>query len=116
MTTGLLFDILNPEPARHRYVPDTSKAAHREAVAEGRISGRSEDVLRWLYDLTKAETANMRPVTSAELAGANADLRLILHVRRGLSDLRKAGIVCKGEDRRCEVSGRTCNTWKVVTR
>lgn len=50
------------------------------------------------------------------LAAENADLRLILHVRRGLSDLRKAGIVCKGEDRRCEVSGRMCNTWRVVTR
>jgi hypothetical protein len=115
VTTGLLFDVMNPEPSRHRWVPDTSKAAHREAVAEGRISARGEEVLTWLHDMTHREDG-LHPVTSAELAGPEADLRLILHVRRGLSDLRKAGIVCKGEDRRCEVSGRVCNTWKVVTR
>ena len=116
--TGLLFGDLHspgqhvPEVVTH-HVPDTSKAAHREAVSEGRLQARGEEVLAWLLDLTRITG---RPVTSAELAGANADLRLILHVRRGLSDLRKAGIVCKAEDRRCEVSGRTCNTWRVVTR
>lgn len=112
MTTGLLFDLINPAPAEpRRHVPDTSKAAHREAVASGRLGERSERVLDWL------QRAIISP-TSAELAaGYGPDtLEHVLYVRRGLSDLRKLGMVCKDADRRCEVSGRTCNTWKVVTR
>lgn len=108
MTTGLLFDLINPEPSRSRWVPDTSKAAHREAVAEGRIGKRSEMVLAALIHRGGA--------TSAELAGEGATLERVLFIRRGLSDLLAQGLVCKGEDRRCTVTGRTCNTWKVASR
>lgn len=94
--------------ATHRWVPDTSRAAHREAVASGRLSSRSEEVLALVV---------ARPgLTSAELAGADASLAWVLHIRRGLSDLRKSGVVDKGEDRRCQVSRRECNTWKAATR
>lgn len=47
----------------HRYVPDTSKAAHTAAVNAGRITGRKADVLAWLG------TAPY-PVTAAELSMA----------------------------------------------
>ena len=106
--TGLLFDLMPADPVVRRYVPDTSKAAHREAVAEGRIGDRGERVL--------AALLYRQGATSAELAGAGASLERVLFIRRGLSDLRKQGLVCKGEDRRCAVTGRSCNTWKVVTR
>lgn len=108
MTTGLLFDLINPEPVTRRYVPDTSKAAHREAVAEGRIGARGETVLAALLHRGGA--------TSAELAGANATLERVLFIRRGLSDLKKQKLVCKGADRKCAVTGRTCNTWRVASR
>ena len=96
------------EPVLHRYVPDTSKAAHREAVAEGRIGQRSEVVL--------SELLHQQGCTSAELAGVGATLERLLYIRRGLSDLHKSGLVRKSEDRPCRVTGRKCNTWKVVTR
>lgn len=101
---GMFYD---PQP--HRWVPDTSKAAHREAVATGRVNGRIEDVLLLLQDHTE-------PVTSAELAGGTENMRWLLWVRRGLSDAHKVGMVAKGANRLCRETNRECNTWKKVTR
>jgi hypothetical protein len=112
MTTGFLFDTMNPEPARHRWVPDTSKAAHTALVNAGKVTGRKAEVLAWLLQV-------VGPCTAAELServhGDHA-LEHVLHIRRGLSDLRKAGLVCKGEDRQCAVTGTKANVWKVGTR
>lgn len=107
MTAPCLPGLFVDAPVR-RYVPDTSKAAHREAVAEGRVGARGELVL--------AALLHRQGATSAELAGHGATLERVLMIRRGLSDLRKQGLVCKGPDRRCAVTGRTCNTWRVTSR
>lgn len=106
--TPCLPGMFTDELTRHRYVPDTSKAAHREAVAQGRVGDRSEAVLALVLDSPG--------FTSAELAGTNATLERLLYIRRGLSDLHKSGLVRKSEDRPCQVTGRKCNTWKVVSR
>lgn len=73
MTTPCLPGMFyGPQP--HRWVPDTSKAAHREAVAAGRVSARGEEVLLLL-------SVHAEPVTSAELAGTD-NLARLLTVRR----------------------------------
>lgn len=114
MTTGLLFDTINPAPAEpRRHVPDTSKAAHTALVNAGKLNGRKAEVLSWLMAFTPL------PATAAELSsGVHGDSSLahVLHIRRGLSDLKKAGLVCKGADRICTVTGTTANTWRVVSR
>lgn len=113
MTTGLLFDTINPEPARHRYVPDTSKAAHTALVNAGKLNGRKAEVLAWLTGPAP------HSVTAAELSKCvhgDASLEHVLHIRRGLSDLHKSGLVCKSQDRVCGVTGTKANTWKVVSR
>jgi len=82
--------------------------------------------LRWLDSFTRDWK---RPPTSAELAdygiedmGAydglpfNAFSEIVLYVRRGLSDLQTTGTVSAAGKRVCRVSGRTVETWKVVTR
>jgi hypothetical protein len=114
MTTGLLFDLLNPEPVRHRYVPDTSKAAHVAAVNSGRLSKRCQDVLAWLLACPGTPTAAelARHVTGV----ARPSLEACLHIRRGFCDLKRAGMVVKGQDRRCSVTGIVANTWKSVNR
>lgn len=117
VTTSLLFDLINPAPADpRRHVPDTSKAAHREAVASGRLGERNERVLDWLQRHNR--TAEGHAATSAELAYLSGPdtLAHVLYVRRGLSDLLKLGLVGKGADRKCSVTRRTCHTWKVVSR
>lgn len=112
--TGLLFDTIGFTQPTRRHVPDTSKAAHREAVASGRISQRAEQVLDWL----RHYVAHSECPTSAELAYLTGPdtLEHVLYVRRGLSDLLKLRMVAKSTDRKCEVSKRTCNTWKVASR
>jgi len=118
MTTGLLFDTMNPEPAHHRWVPDTSKAAHTAGINAGRIGKRSQDVLAWLLEWTRMH--NDAP-TSAELARwvskcPQPPLEWTLNIRRGLSDLLKAGYVYKGVDRECVVTTTKANTWKAEKR
>lgn len=119
MTTGLLFDTINPEPTRRRHVPDTSKAAHIAGINAGRIGKRGAEVLEWVIQAADA----VGPVTSAEVAKGYHDVyprwsdeRMVLYVRRGLTDLQKQGYITKGEDRRRAVTGTKANTWKVVTR
>lgn len=110
--TGLLFDLINPEPMRHRHVPDTSKAAHTALVNAGKLNGRKAEVLDWL------STAPY-PVTAAELSMAvfgDAALVHVLHIRRGLSDLKAAGLACKSTDRQCHVTKTKANTWRPESR
>ena len=106
------FDLSPSTPtSRRRWVPDTSRAAHTEAVAQGRISQRCNDVLALIL---ASEWDG--PLTSAELNHGVDDLRMLLYVRRGLSDLLKLGMVAKAGNRLCRVTGRTCHTWRRVTR
>lgn len=115
MTTGLLFDLINFEPARERrHVPDTSKAAHTALVNAGKLNGRKAEVLDWLLS-----SRALGGITAAELSIAvhgDHSLEHVLHIRRGFSDLLKVGLVCKGTDRLCIVTGTKANTWKAVTR
>jgi len=99
---------------RHRYVPDTSKAAHVAAVNSGRLSKRCQDVLAWLLACPGTPTAAelARHVTGAH----RPSLEAVLNLRRGLSDLKRAGMVVKGHDRKCSVTGIMANTWKVSKR
>lgn len=121
MTTGLLFDLINPAPAhRHRHVPDTSKAAHVAAIQRGDIGKRGAEVLQWLLEWTDA---HHDAPTSAEVAKFHhrhySDRSyewVVLYVRRALNDLLSDGFVCKGDDRDCTIAGMKANTWKVVTR
>ena len=98
-------------PRKPKWVPDTSRAAHTEAVATGRISQRCHDVLALIL---ASEWAG--PLTSAELNHGVDDMRMLLYVRRGLSDLLKLGMVRKAGDRKCRVTNRMCHTWAKVTR
>ena len=101
-----------------RRVRETSKAAYADGRA--RFVGRKADVLRWLaayFNLTQANP------TSAELASWNTELnanddRVLLFVRRGLSDLQTAGVVeaVPQGKRKCRVTGSSCETWRVVSR
>lgn len=113
MRQGLLLDTINPEPVRHpHHVPSTSRAAHTAMVNAGKLNGRKAEVLQWL-------TTAPYPVTAAELSLAvhsDVTLELVLHIRRGLSDLRKAGLVDKSTDRLCHVTKTTANTWRVCGR
>ena len=111
MTTGLLFDVMNPEPSRHRWVPDTSKAAHTALVNAGKVTGRKAEVMAWLQSNPGSTAAEL----SRHIHG-DASLEHVLHIRRGLSDLRKEGLVGKSHDRRCAVTGTMANVWKVATR
>jgi hypothetical protein len=113
MTTGLLFDTIGFTTPARRHVTDTSKSAHTALVNAGKLNGRKGDVLAWLLDY------GPHPMTAAELSVAvhgDHSLEHVLHIRRGLSDLRKDGLVCKGEDRLCRITGTKANTWKSVTR
>jgi hypothetical protein len=107
MTQPSLFTV--QPPRKPKWVPDTSRAAHTEAVKKGRISLRCESVLARVAFTTE-------PLTSAELAGKDSGLEFLLFVRRGLSDLLKLGMVRKAGDRKCRVTHRTCHTWAKVTR
>ena len=107
------FDLSPSTPtSRRRWVPDTSRAAHTEAVAQGRISARCEGVLAVMGFY---EALGRDPMTSAELTD-DSSLERLLWMRRGLSDLLKLGMVAKAGNRLCRVTGRTCHTWRRVTR
>ena len=112
-----------PPPRRHRIVRDTSIASY----AEGReqFTGRKADVLRWLaawwnrvqVSPTSAEMAEHEFWISGTDAPPFDNMDAIrLYVRRGLSDLQTHGLVESVEKRPCAVTGRTCRTWRVVSR
>lgn len=112
MTTPCLpgmFTVVHP---RRVYVMDTSKAAHTAMANAGKLNGRKAEVLAWLLQA-------VAPCTAAELSErvfGDHTLEHVLHIRRGFSDLKKAGMVGKGADRLCSVTGTSANVWKVVTR
>ena len=104
-----------------RRVRETSKAAYADGRA--RFTGRKADALRWLAAFWNAK---QQAPTSGELAtwafaegtaGKSWDWT-VLYVRRGLSDLQRVGVVSivpQGQ-RKCRVTGSTCETWRVCQR
>jgi hypothetical protein len=120
------------EKIRRRVRP-TSIAQYGEG--RERFTGRKAEVLRWLaayYNRyqespTSAELAQIHPDFIAEIAvvdqtpwgnrqppNFDGTLTLLLYVRRGLSDLQTSGIVKANGPRKCRVTGRKCETWRVV--
>lgn len=111
--TGLLFDTIGFTQPTRRHVPDTSKAAHTALVNAGKLNGRKAEVLHGLTHHVNG------PVTAAELSivlYGDSSLAHVLHLRRGLSDLKAAGLVTKGTDRQCHVTKTKANTWKAASR
>ena len=106
------FDLSPSTPtSRRRWVPDTSRAAHTEAVAQGRISRRCEDVLALMEQFQ-----TYGPLTSAELAGKDSGLEFLLYVRRGLSDLLKLGKMANAGNGSRGLAGSAAGGGRRVTR
>lgn len=114
---------LDPPTVRREKVRKRVRQTSVAAYADGRdrFTGRKADVLRWL---ARYINKFQNPPTSAELAADHGDgyyhgghvMGHTLYVRRGLSDLQTAGVVetvPKGK-RRCRVSGKTCECWRVI--
>ena len=121
--TSAYLPSLEPATQRREKIRKRVRAVSVAQYADGRarFTGRKADVLQWLaayYNLLQ-----LWP-TSAELAAEVADRGYkggewtshLLYVRRGLSDLQTAGTVeaVPAGQRRCAVTGRRCETWRVV--
>ncbi len=115
MTQPSLLDLPEPRQKVRRRVRDTSRAQYRLAVET--IEGRRARVLKWLdaywilfgVHPTSAELSSQHVRVMDPTAG-------LLYIRRGLSDLQTTGTVSAAGKRVCRVSGRTVETWKVVSR
>jgi hypothetical protein len=117
-----IYDVAPTEKRPWKRVRETSRAAY--ADGRERFTGRRADVLRWLAAWWNAR---QEWPTSAEVANEHYwldDIRMtdysaaVLFVRRGLSDLQVAGVVeaVPQGQRRCRVTGRRCEVWRVVSR
>lgn len=113
MTQPSLLDLPPARTKTRRHVPESSRLTYQAEHA--RLTGRAASVRTWLRNWpfiapTSAELSrwvfgdNETPVVDA------------LYVRRGLSDLKTAGIAEHAGMRRCRVSGRACQTWRLRTR
>lgn len=99
------------------------RAVSRQAYAEGRerFTGRRGAVLRLLaafYNLYQTWPTSGELASAADLPLHGERLERLLYVRRGLSDLQRTGnveAVPKGQ-RRCNVVGRLCETWRIPSR
>jgi hypothetical protein len=112
-------DLFSSEPRRakqKRHVPLSSRLTYQ--AEQGRIGKRADAVRTHLMGYV--EGFDDLP-TSAEMAVAmfypskcGTDERLF--VRRGLSDLKAAGIAEHAGTRPCLVSGKQATTWRLKTR
>ena len=121
------FDAMTPAQAKREKIRRRVRPTSVAQYADGRerFTGRKADVLRWLAHYYNRF---QHWPTSAELAywwwfeGSHGKPHLdslILHVRRGLSDLQAAiGLVraAKNGQRKCTVTERLCETWRVRSR
>jgi len=103
-----------------RRVRETSKAAY--ADGRERFTGRRADALRWLAAFWNARQVNptsgeLTTWAFAEGSGQSWDWT-VLYVRRGLSDLKRTGVVevVPQGKRPCRTTGSSCETWRVVSR
>lgn len=124
MTDPTLIEM--PVPKKHRTTRQTSRASY--AIGREQFTGRKADVLRWL---SAHWNHYQESPTSAELARDwkvtiwSFD-KMLLYVRRGLSDLQTEGVVevamCNRGGkvvpfkRVCAVTGNMCMTWRVSQR
>lgn len=85
--------------------PSTSRLSAEETVAEG-----LEDRHRYALAIV-ASNPDRTAMELAVLAGDNVDSRKI---GRRLSELRDAGYIFVPEERRCTVTKRKAQTWRLV--
>lgn len=113
------FDFTAPTEKRpHKRVRDTSKEAY--AIGRQVFSGRKANALR---HLAAYWNRFQESPTAAELTTWVDELHhhytsdhfkvAVLTMRRGLSDLKADGIAIPGFPRRCMVTNRYAETWRV---
>jgi hypothetical protein len=117
-----LYDVPPGEKRPWRRVRDTSRAAY--ADGRERFTGRKAFTLRVLAAYwhrfqawpTSAELAAQDDMWAGDIM-RTWDAQLLL-IRRGLSDLQAAGVVeaVPQGQRRCRMTGRRCEVWRVVSR
>jgi hypothetical protein len=114
-------DLFASEPRRakqKRSVPLSSRLTYQAEHA--RIGKRADEAKEWLMTFWAAYGC---APTSAELtryrywlATGEITTDRILDTRRGLSDLKAAGIAEHAGTRSCQVSGKQATTWRLRTR
>ncbi len=102
-------------PRRHKPTRQTSREVYKVARAE--FQGRKADTLRylsgywnrWQQSPTSAELTMRAPVFWSSYDYG------VLYIRRGLSDLKAAGLVepVPNGKRNCAITGHVCETWRV---
>lgn len=116
MTQQMLFDQTPPRQKKRVNVPRTSAEVYFSIDAHSRrrivASWLKDYVLHCDHEPTSAELADY---ANGSLGNMSIDMHL-LYVRRGLSDALALGLVEHAGQRKCQVSGRACVTWKVRTR
>ena len=95
------YDQIKARNLARRDDPDTSKQAAERLVASGSHGARCEAALSLVRALPGA--------TASELDPSGFGSRIL----KRLNDLRIAGAIRKGEDRKCRVSKRMAATWWV---
>lgn len=109
MTQPSLLDIPAPKPTKPSHVRATSVQAYRELG--GKIDQRAETVLQGLMDYAKRWPT--RP-TVGELARFLRQDRV--WTARGMSELVRQNRVETCGRRRCNISKRSCELWRVKSR
>lgn len=123
-------DLFTDQPRRRTkagHVRTTSRLAHQEGLARfDKREALTAGVLVAWTERNDALAMPQFPLTSAELAGyyftsspsQRVPLEQLLYIRRGLSDLQTKGAVeaVPHGQRRCRVTGRKCETWRLVRR
>ena len=88
-------------PASRSTDPVTSNLAEAEVTSSGARRAQADEVL----SMARA----MPGATSAEIARGH--FPTMIKARRRLPDLERAGLVKRGEPRKCNVTGRLSLTW-----
>jgi hypothetical protein len=117
-----LFDqgVSPPREEKRGHVRETSVLAKQALVASGALDRRAAWVRDWLVLVRQG--GGVAP-TSGELARAmpypsGQWYRHLANVRRGCSDAADVGAIetVPNGKRKCAVSGKACETWRVRTR
>jgi len=92
----------HPDPLARNTDPATSHLAAQEIESEGKLAG----LRRRAFELVRNNKGKIARELS-EIAG-DSDARTI---NRRLGEVEKAGLIYRGKERRCKVTGRMCATW-----
>lgn len=108
MNEEFLFDMppnpkrpIRTNPLSHRNDPETSREAAEKLVASGRLTGQRKAVLEALRQCDGGTHGELGRVMGCDW----------LVAARRLPELRRMGLVTKGEPRICMVKGSRCTTW-----